>query len=101
MRHTRNSDPHTSHLAALSESDPEHTSRTKEAILVILKYQAMTDSEMIRVYRDLVEFGDAPKASDSGLRSRRSELVAAGLVEFAGFGVSDLGRKSIVWQTVT
>jgi len=97
-RHARASDPVTSHWAA-EEASPEATSRTQDAILAILEHSPMTDTELIRTYNDLVDFGDVPRASESGIRSRRAELVDMGRVEASGeFRELPSGRKSIVWR---
>lgn len=97
-RHARTTDPLTSHEAAES-STYEHTSKTQLAIMAILRYESMTDTEIINAYRDLEDFGDVPRASDSGIRSRRAELVEAGLVSDSGeFRLTPANRKSIVWE---
>jgi len=99
-RHARVTDPSTSHEAAESSS-PEHTSKTQLAIMAILRYEPMTDLEIERAYRDLEDFGDVPRASESGIRSRRAELVLKGLVEASGeYRPTPSGRKSIVWKLV-
>ena len=97
LRHARSTDPHTSVLAAESSTELLQT-KTQLAILAILEYGPATDLEIIRIYRDLVEFNDAPQASESGIRSRRSELVRAGKVEDSGERRrTPSGRLSIVW----
>jgi hypothetical protein len=44
-----------------------------------------------------MEHGLVPLASQSGIRSRRSELVDLGLVEEKGFDFTFFGRRAIVW----
>ena len=100
MRHARELDPITSWEAAASSTE-EHTTKTQIAILAILRWQPQTDTEIVRAYRDLEDFGDVPRASESGIRSRRAELVAKGLVEESGeYRKTDSGRRAIVWRLV-
>jgi hypothetical protein len=94
MANTRMADPETSHEAAESVTN---ITPTRQHILKALS-KPRTDSEMIQVYRTLET---SPRASDSGLRSRRSELVEMGLVRDSGKRVRlDSGRYSVVWEVV-
>ena len=90
----RKTDPVTSHLAALSVNDK---AGYYKSILAILKWP-MTDEQMIAHYNTLVLKGKAAPSSDSAMRTRRSKLVADGLVVPVGFGKTRFGRKTIVWQ---
>ena len=87
----RNSDPGTSHAAARSVSGTEHV---RAAILSILgRYGNLTDEEIALIYGNR-----APEVSPSGLRTRRAELVARGLVVDTGKRAATVsGRKAIVW----
>jgi hypothetical protein len=99
-RHARLTDPITSVEAAESNTI-EHTSKTQLAIMAILAYESMTDTEIINAYRDLEDFGDVPRASESGIRSRRADLVEKGLVEPTGeYRLSSSGRRCNVWRLV-
>jgi hypothetical protein len=92
MAHARKTDPITSHEAADSVKDP---TATQEAILKALKRPA-TDVALVERYRNLK---NAPRASESGIRSRRAELVKRGLVVDTGLrAVLDSGRKAIIWK---
>jgi hypothetical protein len=93
----RKSDPVTSHEAAESV---KNLSATKEGILIALGSRSMSDSQIAWEYNRLVLSNKAPMASESGLRSRRSELVADGLVEADGFGKTPFGRRTILWKVV-
>ncbi len=93
----RKSDPITSHEAAESV---KNLSATKEGILIVLGSRSMSDSQIAWEYNRLVLSNKAPMASESGLRSRRSELVADGLVEADGFGKTPFGRRTILWRVV-
>jgi len=87
----RLTDPQTSIDAAQSVVN---ITPVKRAILDAL-HTAMTDEELIRTLR--ATFG--PKfASESGIRSRRAELVREGFVEDSlGRIKTESGRLSIVW----
>lgn len=93
MPFARKTDPQTSHEAAESV---KNISGTQLTILNILR-TPMSDEQMIRYYRLNVRL---PIVSDSGLRSRRAELVRLGLVEDTGDRVRMVsGRNAIVWVT--
>jgi hypothetical protein len=93
----RKSDPVTSHEAADSV---KNLTATKEGILIALGSRSMSDSQIAWEYNRSVLSNKAPMASESGLRSRRSELVADGLVEADGFGKTPFGRRTILWRVV-
>lgn len=91
MPRARNTDPQTSHTAAESVTNLTHTQAT---ILRVLK-RPRTDTQLIEAFRRLKR---APLASESGIRSRRAELVEKGLVVDSGQrGVTPFNRRSIVW----
>lgn len=92
MAKARSTDPKTSHDAAESVSD---ITATKAHILEALK-RPRSDAQLIEAYRNTA---GAPKASESGIRSRRAELVDSGMVVDSGDRVkTESGRWSIVWQ---
>lgn len=94
MPHARNTDPQTSHEAAASVKD---LTETKKHILIALN-RPRTDIGLGEAYRNL-KF--APRVSESGLRSRRSELVAEGLVKDSGRREKlPSGRHAIIWERV-
>lgn len=91
MPFARTTDPQTSHDAAKSVSNVLNT----RAFIYALLVYPMTDPELINAYRQLTS---APQASDSGIRSRRAELVAEGMVEATGRKVKlPSGRYANVW----
>lgn len=95
----RKSNPETSKEAALSIK-PERLSRAKQSILSLL-YVPMTDEALLEAYNTYASAVGADWISPSGLRSRRSELVAAGLVEDTGERMRlKSGRNAIVWGLV-
>lgn len=93
----RHTDPVTSHEAGSSVKD---VSATQKGILRALGSRSLSDSQIQYEYNRLVLADAAPMASESGLRSRRSELVAEGLVEADGFGKTPFGRRTILWRAV-
>lgn len=94
MPHARTTDPQTSHDAARSVSK---LTETYELIISIFeKFGSMNDEQLIQTWR-----ASGLKAiSDSGLRSRRSELVSMGKLEDSGTRapMEASGRSSIVWR---
>lgn len=87
----RSTDPLTSHLAADSV---DNVTQTQAFILRCLK-RPRNDVELINAYS---AYKTAPRASESGIRSRRAELVDRGLVIDTGRRVKlASGRYSIVW----
>lgn len=91
MARARNTDPITSHLAGASVGD---VTKTQQYVLRALR-RSRTDVELVEAYNSLKT---APRASESGIRSRRAELVRKGLVVDTGRRVRlDSGRYAIVW----
>ena len=94
----RNTDPQTSHVAAKSVSNVE---RTKEIIWHMLRILPSTDEQLVIAYNELVQLNPmkTPQASESGIRSRRSELVDEGMIEDSGErSKTRSGRSAIVWR---
>ena len=91
MPKARNTDPVTSHEAAASI---RNISATQLGILDALN-RPRPDVDIVEVYQKLKR---NPRASESGIRSRRAELVAMGLVVDTGSRVKlPSGRRAIVW----
>jgi hypothetical protein len=90
--HARATDPATSHEAARSVKVRE----SQRQVLALLRLGPATDQELAtRAYERGL------RISPSGLRSRRHELVDAGLVEDTGRrAVLASGRKSAIWRAV-
>jgi hypothetical protein len=94
----RNTDPKTSHDAAKSVSNVE---RTKEIIWHMLRILPSTDEQLVIAYNELVNINPSstPQASESGIRSRRSELVGEGMIEDTGERAKTRsGRSAIIWR---
>jgi hypothetical protein len=92
MPHARKTDPQTSHDAAASV---KNLTPTKEFILKALN-RPRTDVDLVEAYQNM-KF--APRASESGIRSRRAELVAQGLVIDSGARIKlPSGRWATIWR---
>lgn len=98
----RADDPDTSYAAAIRAT--MGASKIRPVILDILRQadEPMTHDEIIAAYRfRIVTTPDTPRASDSGVRTRLKELVAAGLVYKApGLGKSAYGNAAVLWMAV-
>jgi hypothetical protein len=96
----RKTDPATSAEAALSIPEVK-VKESQQRILQLLSYGASTDTALLKSYYAGMRLADWPPISDSGLRSRRAELVALGLVEDSKARVKlPSGRHAIVWKLV-
>jgi hypothetical protein len=97
MPHARLTNPETSHEAAASV---KNITQTQQAILSIFeRFGAMVDDRLVELYHLKVAGGTAPRASLSGIKTRRKELVLHGLLEDSGDRqVLQSGRKAIVWS---
>ena len=92
MPYARKTDPQTSHDAARSVGN---ITPTQKYILKVLE-RPRTDMELVEAYRNLKL---APRASESGIRSRRAELVNRGLVVDSGGRVKlPSGRWATIWR---
>lgn len=96
MPATRTTDPRTSHEAEISIT---RVTPVKSAILRLLADSPMHDEELVKRFRIMADAGLIPMASESGIRSRRAELVEQGHVIDSGERtVTSMGRSTIVWQ---
>ena len=96
MPAARMTDPETSHEAA--ESVRNLTATQTEVLRIIRVCRRVTDVELVEQYQRMVKHFAAPPASDSGIRSRRAELVKAGKVIDSGDRERlPSGRHAIVW----
>lgn len=92
----RTTDPHTSHEAAASVKNLTQTQMAILNVLIKLRRPA-ADEEIIHHYQVQARLGIAPRASESGIRSRRAELVAYGKVVGKGEGRTASNRKTVLW----
>jgi hypothetical protein len=95
MPYARHTDPETSHEAASTVKD---VSLVKSIILAILDLGGpLSDEQILMRYYAKAESG-FPRATEQSLRSRRAELVKAGLVEHNGeFAITSNGRRTRLW----
>lgn len=97
----RTSDPETSHEAAESVR-PFLTARREAVLLVLGGAGPMTDEELQAEYLFAAGMDIVPAQSASGLRTRRSELVDAGMVVDTGERRRTAsGRQAVVWAVVS
>jgi hypothetical protein len=97
MARARITDPETSHEAARSVSN---ISETQRAIYYLLLSKPSDDTDGYRVYTIAANAKLVPMLTESGYRSRRSELVDFGLVMDSGSRAKlPSGRSAIIWQT--
>lgn len=92
----RATDPETSHKAAASISQLKMTENRSAVLNLFVSCRQMTDEEFLVLYdrRDI-----EPHQSESGLRTRRSELVKMGLLRDSGLRKRNgNGRECIVWE---
>lgn len=99
MATARLTDPETSWMAARSLK-AERISETQRVILGILQTAPSTDEDIIYIYKKGATQGLWKPASDSGIRSRRAELVTRGLVHKVGIGTNEFGNKMTIWEAI-
>jgi hypothetical protein len=97
--HARRDDPWTSHEAAGSIPS-EEIHRSQEAVLDCFTLTGpMYDRKLQREYDRYRVPNLWPEQSESGIRTRRKELVDRGRLKDSGRSVRrPSGRKSIVWE---
>jgi hypothetical protein len=84
----RKTDPATSHEAAESVIK---VSDTQYKIWSLLR-KPLTDEQLVEAFRGKGWFG-----TDSGIRSRRKDLVDLGVVAVKSYATTRSGRRCIVW----
>lgn len=90
----RKTDPETSHEAAASVSDLRRSQQ--EVLEAVRDLEHATDDEIFAYLN-----AKGVLMSPSGARTRRKELVDAGLVRDSGFpGRTASGRRAIKWEVV-
>jgi hypothetical protein len=98
----RRGDPATSHQAAASVL--EMTAKREALLWLFRAYGEMADFELLPNYASHVARHDGlqlPEQSDSGLRTRRSELVKMGKLRDSGrTRENSSGRRCVVWEVV-
>ncbi len=100
-KRTRRTDPETSLAAA--ESVTKITEKQRSVLHVLKLAGPMTDQEIRRTFSRWYHGEDwqVSPQSESGLRTRRSELVRRGLVRDSGERRKlESGRMAVVWEVV-
>ena len=106
VAHARRTDPETSRAAAASIGDLRER---QYAVLKVLRKRpaaGFTDEELVDLYNGYARMWQSrsdvyPPQSPSGIRTRRSELVRLGFVEWSGERrVMTTGRLARVWCVV-
>lgn len=99
MPNARATDPSTSWEAAMSIS-AEHLNKVQRHILNLLS-APMTDIQLVDEYRRWSSLIGEDFSSESGIRTRRAELVRRGLVvDTLVREKTPSGRNAIVWRSV-
>ena len=70
----------------------------KTVILKLLELSPMTDPELIQAYVNMAYIGQAPVASESHIRTSRSDLHKLGLVHVVGTTKTQSGREARIWR---
>lgn len=95
----RRTDPVTSHAAAESLTSTQLRKTQTAVQACFVKHGAMHDEALVAVYQATCLAEGWPQQSESGLRTRRSELVDAEMLRDTGRTVTlQSGRSSIVWN---
>lgn len=92
MPRARNSDPETSHEAAASVTNL--TVKQGAVLEFFRRHEALTDEQLLELYREAELDGrPIPQQADSGIRTRRSELVDKGVLCHSGWTTNRAGRR--------
>lgn len=97
MAHARRTDPVTSHEAAASIKSEALRRSQLGVISMFQRFGPMHDVALVERY---MEHGEGLiQQSESGIRTRRSELVTQGLLEDSGSkALLPSGRRAIIWR---
>ena len=99
MPNARRTDTITSHEAASSVRQLTNTQRSIKWLFIKFYKTGLTDEQLVEHYRRLMHSGDAPMASESGIRTRRSEMTALGVVrDGQEFALTVSNRRAKVWR---
>lgn len=95
----RLTDPETSRQAARSISRDKMRKTQRQIIEVLTRFGSACDEDIQIYFSQLSDVESWPLQSPSGLRSRRAELVKAGLIVDSGErSKTSSGRQTIVWE---
>lgn len=100
----RTTDPITSHEAVAPKTEATLNEQQQAVMRVLLASGGRAcDRDLVFLYRHHRDRGrlDLPPQTESGIRTRRNELVKSGKIADLGLKVTlDTGRKAIVWHAV-
>lgn len=100
--HARTSDPSTSHAAAASLTSDVIRRSQAEVLTVLTELGEATDAQLVARYTALALAERVTGQSQSGVRTRRKELVRAEKVVDSGRRERmPSGRQAIVWTVKT
>lgn len=94
MANARTTDPQTSHDAVAQVNTRPLTDKQRAIARVFRGCGAMSDYELVLQYNRYVKEMDLPMQSDSGIRTRRAELVKAGVLVLHGRTTLPNGNKA-------
>ena len=98
LKIVRTTDPETSHAAAESLTKEKIRTSQEDVRKFFYFFRNMTDTTLVEKYTAVGPKIGLTRQSESGLRTRRKELVDAGILEDTGEReVLPSGRKGIVW----
>ncbi len=93
----RHTDPETSHKAAHSVTGI--TESQARVLALVKQFGPLSDPEIRHRWQEMVDGGDYPPITDSGLRTRRAELVRRDKLRDSGVRTkTPSGRECIVWE---
>lgn len=94
MATARSTDPITSHEAAESITYETATRIQQNILDLFARYKTLDDKTLLTYYRRFYGWASA----ESSVRTRRHELVEAGLIKNSGLKMKqDNGRRAILW----
>ena len=97
MPSARRTDPETSKLAAASISAQRITETQLNVLLCVSWSISMADATLVERFEDYWPY----LASQSGIRSRRADLTAAGLIKDTGERIKLRGNRSHILWAIT
>jgi len=94
MATARSTDPITSHEAGESITYKTATEIQKNILVLFMKHKTLDDKTLLKYYRGAFD----SEVADSSVRTRRHELVEAGLIKDSGLKIKQRnGRRAILW----
>lgn len=96
MATARATDPLTSHEAAESITYETATAIQKNILELFVRHKTLDDKSLVNYYRGAFD----SEIAESSVRTRRHELVEAGLIKDSGLKIKQRnGRRAILWTS--